>query len=325
MFPLSRGRRLRKNETIRRLVAEASVTPDDLIAPLFVIEGKNKKEAISSLPGYHRFTVDLAVKEAKFFFSNGIKCVLLFAKVPAGKKDNSGKEALNPKGLMQTAIKAIKAAVPELCVMTDIALDPYSEFGHDGIVKGKVIDNDSTIRVLAEMSVSHAQAGADFVAPSDMMDGRVLKIREALEKSGLHDTGILAYSAKYASCFYGPFRDALNSAPGFGDKKTYQMDFANARESIREAQADVEEGADIVMVKPALPYLDVIAKVKAAVHVPVAAYNVSGEYAMVKAAAKNGWLDEEKAMIEMLTGIKRAGADLIATYFVYDFLRLNRK
>ncbi|MDZ4845079.1 MAG: porphobilinogen synthase [Chitinophagales bacterium] len=320
MFSLSRGRRLRKSEAIRKLVAETQVLPHDLIAPLFVIEGKNKKEAITSLPGYFRFSLDLAVKEAKFFYANGINAVLLFVKVPNNKKNNTGKEALNPKGLMQTTIRAIKEAVPELCVMTDIALDPYSELGHDGIVKDGKIINDKTIRVLAEMSVSHAEAGADFVAPSDMMDGRVLKIREALEQSNFHDTGILAYSAKYASCFYGPFRDALDSAPGFGDKKTYQMDFANAREAICEAQADVEEGADIVMVKPALAYLDVIAKVRSAVNVPVAAYNVSGEYAMVKAAAKNGWLDEEMAMVEVLTSIKRAGADLIATYFVYDFL-----
>ncbi|HXH20275.1 MAG TPA: porphobilinogen synthase [Chitinophagales bacterium] len=323
-FPLSRGRRLRKSESIRRMVAETKVTADDLIAPLFVMEGKNKKEQIPSLPGYHCFTPDLLVKEANFFYRNGIKCILLFAKIPGNKKDNAGKEAVNPKGLMQTTVKAIKNAVPELCVMTDVALDPYSEFGHDGIVKGKEIDNDSTIKVLAEMSVSHAQAGADFVAPSDMMDGRVLKIREALEQSNFHHTGIMSYSAKYASGFYGPFRDALDSAPAFGDKKTYQMDFANAREAIREAQADVEEGADIVMVKPALPYLDVIAKVKEAVNVPVAAYSVSGEYAMVKAAAKNGWMDEDKAIIEILTGIKRAGADLIATYFAYDFLRLKK-
>lgn len=323
-FPLSRGRRLRKSDAIRRMVAETHVTADDLIAPLFVVDGKNKKEAIVSLSGYHRYSVDLIAKEVKSLYSNGIKCVLLFAKISDSRKDNSGKKALNPDGLMQTVVKAIKDAVPEICVMTDVALDPYSEYGHDGIVKRKVIDNDSTIKVLAEMSVSHAKAGADFVAPSDMMDGRILKIREALEQNGFHDTGILSYSAKYASCFYGPFRDALDSAPAFGDKKTYQMDYANVREAIREAKADIEEGADIVMVKPALPYLDVIAKVKEAVKVPVAAYNVSGEYAMVKAAAKNGWLDEDKAVTEILTSIKRAGADLIATYFVYDFLRMRK-
>lgn len=324
MFPLSRGRRLRKSEAIRQMVAETQVLPQHLIAPLFIVEGKNKREEIASLPGYYRYTLDLAVKEAKFFYTNGIKAVLLFVKVPDSKKDNTGKEALNAKGLMQTAVRAIKDAVPDLCVMTDIALDPYSQYGHDGIVKHRQIVNDETVKVLAEMAVSHAKAGADFVAPSDMMDGRVLRIREALEKANFFDTGILAYSAKYASCFYGPFRDALDSAPGFGDKKTYQMDSANAREAVREAQADVEEGADIVMVKPALAYLDVITKVRASVNVPVAAYNVSGEYAMVKAAAKNGWLDGDKAMLEVLAGIKRAGADLIATYFVYDFLKLHK-
>jgi len=306
------------------MVAETHVTADDLIAPIFVIEGKNKREIISSIPGYHRFTVDLILKEVKLLYNEGIRCVLLFAKIPDSKKDNSGKEALNPKGLMQTAVRAIKDALPEICVMTDVALDPYSEYGHDGIVKGREIDNDLTIRVLAEMAVSHARAGADFVAPSDMMDGRVLKIREALEQSGYYGTGIMAYSAKYASSFYGPFREALDSAPAFDDKKTYQMDIANCREAVREAKADVEEGADIVMVKPALPFLDIISKVREAVDVPVAAYNVSGEYAMVKAAAKNRWLDEDKAITEVLTGIKRAGADLIATYFVYDFLKLTK-
>lgn len=323
-FPLSRSRRLRKSEAIRSLIAETRVAAEDLIAPLFIVEGKNKKETIASLPGYFRYSVDLALKEAKMLYSNGLRCVLLFVKVPESKKDNMGKEALNPKGLMQTAVKAIKEVVPELCVMTDVALDPYSQYGHDGIVRGEDIDNDSTLTVLAEMAVSHAKAGADFVAPSDMMDGRVLKIREALEHNAFHDTGIMAYSAKYASCFYGPFRDVLDSAPAFGDKKTYQMDFANIREALREAQSDVEEGADIVMVKPALGYLDVISKVKEVVNVPVAAYNVSGEYAMVKAAAKNGWLDGDKAIIEILTSIKRAGADVIATYFVYDFLRLKK-
>ena len=323
MFPLSRGRRLRKTEAIRSITAETAITADNIIAPLFVMEGKNKKEEITSLPGYFRFTRELLVKEVQSLHTRGIKCVLLFAKIPANKKDNKGKEALNKKGLMQTTVEAIKDVVPEMCVMTDVALDPYSEFGHDGIVKNNLIDNDATIEVLAQMAVSHAQAGADFVAPSDMMDGRVLKMRQALEQNNFHDTGILSYSAKDASCFYGPFRDALDSAPAFGDKKTYQMDFANAREAVREAAADVAEGADIVMVKPALAYLDVITKIKTAVDVPVAAYNVSGEYAMVKAAAAKGWLDHDKAVLEILTSIKRAGADLIATYFVEDFLRLR--
>ena len=240
---------------------------------------------------------------------------MLFIKCADELKDNKGTEALNPDGLMQRAIKAIKNALPEMVVMTDVALDPFSTYGHDGIVEGNEIVNDPTVEVLAGMSVSHAQAGADIVAPSDMMDGRILAIREALEHNGLTRTGIMAYSAKYASCFYGPFRDALDSAPGFGDKKTYQMDYANRREAIKETLMDVEEGADIVMVKPAMAYLDIIREVRNSVDVPVSAYHVSGEYAMIKAAAKMGWLDENKAIIESLTSIKRAGADLTATYF----------
>jgi porphobilinogen synthase len=247
---------------------------------------------------------------------------LLFIKCKDELKDNKGTEALNPDGLMQRSIKAIKNAVPEMVVMTDVALDPFSSFGHDGIVDGDEIVNDATVEVLAQMSVSHAQAGADFVAPSDMMDGRIGAIRTALEENGFTKTGIMSYSAKYASCFYGPFRDALDSAPGFGDKKTYQMDYSNRIEAIKETIMDVEEGADIVMVKPALAYLDIIRDVKNAVNVPVSAYNISGEYAIVKAAAKMGWLNEDKAILEILTGIKRAGADLIATYFAKDAVRL---
>ncbi|GIV33152.1 MAG: delta-aminolevulinic acid dehydratase [Chitinophagales bacterium] len=323
MFPLSRGRRLRKTEAIRQMVAETHLSVSDLIAPLFVVEGNNKKEPIASLPGYYRFSVDRAVREAHFLFSQGIRAVLVFARIPVGKKDNTGKEALNPRGLLPRAIRAIKRAVPELCVMSDVALDPYSVYGHDGIVTGRQIDNDATLQVLAKMALLHARAGADFVAPSDMMDGRILKIREILEHHGYQHTGIMAYSVKYASGLYGPFRDALDSAPAFGDKKSYQMDYANAREAIREACDDVAEGADIVMVKPALAYLDIIWRVRQAVKVPVAAYQVSGEYAMVKAAAGKGWLHEQQAMLEILTAIRRAGADLIATYFVYDFLRLQ--
>jgi porphobilinogen synthase len=247
---------------------------------------------------------------------------LLFIKCKDELKDNKGTEALNPNGLMQRSIKAIKDAVPEMLVMTDVALDPFSSYGHDGIVEGKEIVNDATVDVLAKMSVSHAQAGADFVAPSDMMDGRIGAIRKALEEAAFTKTGIMSYSAKYASCFYGPFRDALDSAPGFGDKKTYQMDYHNRLEAIKETIMDVEEGADIVMVKPALSYLDVIREVKNAVHVPVSCYNISGEYAMIKAAAKMGWIDEDKAIIETLTSMKRAGADLIATYFAKDAVRL---
>jgi len=252
----------------------------------------------------------------------GIKCVLLFVKSKDELKDNKGTEALNPNGLMQRSIKAIKDACPEIVVMTDVALDPYSSYGHDGIVENNEIVNDATVEVLAKMSVSHAQAGADFVAPSDMMDGRIGAIRKALEENNFTRTGIMAYSAKYASCFYGPFRDALDSAPGFGDKKTYQMDYSNRIEAVKEAIMDVEEGADIVMVKPALSYMDVIREVKDSVDVPVSCYNISGEYAMIKAAAKMGWIDENKAILETLTSMKRAGADLIATYFAKDAVRL---
>lgn len=319
-----RSRILRTNPAIRLMVAETQLSPQDFMAPLFITEGKNNKEEISSMPGYFRQSVDLTLKEVKDLFELGIRCVLLFVKVSDHLKDNKGTEALNPEGLMQQSIRAIKNAVPQMVVMTDVALDPYSSFGHDGIVEGQRIVNDPTVEVLAEMSLSHALAGADFVAPSDMMDGRVGAIRKILEQHQLADTGIMGYSAKYASCFYGPFRDALDSAPGFGDKKTYQMDYSNAREAIKETLLDLDEGADIVMVKPALPYLDIIRRVKEAVHVPVSAYQVSGEYAMIKAAAKMGWLDENKAILETLTGIKRAGADLIATYFAKKAAQLIR-
>jgi porphobilinogen synthase len=304
------------------MVAETILTPSDFIAPLFVTEGENVKEEISSMPGYFRYSLDLTIKEAKELWSLGIKSVLLFVKAPDSVKDNKGTEAVNPNGLMQRAIRGIKDAIPDMVVMTDVALDPYSTYGHDGIVEGSEIVNDPTVEVLARMSLSHAQAGADFVAPSDMMDGRILAIRNILEENGFDKTGIMAYSAKYASCFYGPFRDALDSAPGFGDKKTYQMDYANSREAIKETLMDVEEGADIVMVKPAMAYLDIMRILKDRVTVPVSAYHVSGEYAMIKAAAERGWLDENKAIIESLTSIKRAGADLIATYFAKDAVKL---
>jgi porphobilinogen synthase len=304
------------------MVAETTLSPSDFIAPLFVVEGKSVKEEISSMPGYFRLSLDLLQKEVKELWSMGIKSVLLFIKCPDEFKDNAGLEAVNDSGLMQRAIKAVKEAQPEIVVMTDVALDPYSTFGHDGIVEDSEIVNDATVEVLAAMSLSHARAGADIVAPSDMMDGRILAIRNALEKNSFTKTGIMSYSAKYASCFYGPFRDALDSAPGFGDKKTYQMDFTNRKEAIKETLLDIEEGADIVMVKPALAYLDIIREVKDRVNVPVSAYQVSGEYAMIKAAAKMGWLNEEKAVMETLTAIKRAGADLIATYFAKDAVRL---
>ena len=252
----------------------------------------------------------------------GNKSILLFIKAPDELKDNTGKESWNPDGLMQRSIKEIKKAFPEIVIMTDVALDPYSSYGHDGIVKNGEIVNDSTVEALVRMSLSHAAAGADFVAPSDMMDGRIGAIREALELHHFTNTGIMAYSAKYASCFYGPFRDALDSAPGFGDKKTYQMDYANRIEAVKEAITDEEEGADIVMVKPAMAYLDIIREVKNSVSIPVSAYHVSGEYAMIKAAAKMGYIDEDKVILESLTSIKRAGADLIATYFAKDVCKL---
>lgn len=304
------------------MVAENILKPSDFIAPLFIVEGSNVEEAISSMPGYYRRSIDGTIKEVKELWSLGIKSVLLFIKCADELKDNKGTEALNPDGLMQRSIRAIKNALPEMVVMTDVALDPYSSYGHDGIVEGETIVNDATVEVLTRMSLSHAQAGADFVAPSDMMDGRILAIRQLLEAHHFVNTGIMAYSAKYASCFYGPFRDALDSAPGFGDKKTYQMDYANSKEAIKETLMDIEEGADIVMVKPAMAYLDIMRIIKDRVTVPVSAYHVSGEYAMIKAAAERGWLNEEKAVIESLTSMKRAGADLIATYFAKDAAKL---
>ncbi len=313
-----RNRILRKSAAIRSMVAETIITPSDFIAPLFIIEGNNTREEIASMPGYFRMSLDLTVAEVKHLYTLGIKSVLLFIKCDDKLKDKKGTEATNKNGLMQQSIRAIKNAVPEICVMTDVALDPYNSDGHDGIVEHGEIINDGTVEVLAQMSLTHAEAGADFVAPSDMMDGRIGAIRQALEENNFTQTGILSYSAKYASCFYGPFRDALDSAPGFGDKKTYQMDYVNRIEAIKETLMDIEEGADIVMVKPALSYLDIIREVKNNVDVPVAAYQVSGEYAMIKAAAQRGWLDERKAMFETITAIKRAGADVIATYFARE-------
>jgi porphobilinogen synthase len=322
MYLQRRNRILRANPAIRSLVAETTLTSNDFILPIFIDEGENVQTEIASMPGYYRRSLDLTVKEVKELYSMGIKSVLLFIKCKDELKDNTGKEAWNKDGLMQRSIKAIKDAVPEMYVMTDVALDPYSSYGHDGIVENGEIVNDPTVEALVKMSISHAEAGVDMVAPSDMMDGRIGAIREGLEGSGFTKVGIMAYSAKYASCFYGPFRDALDSAPGFGDKKTYQMDYANRTEAIREALVDVEEGADIVMVKPGLPYLDIVRDVKNAVDVPVSVYNISGEYAMIKAAAKMGWINEEKAILETLTGFKRAGADVIATYFAKDAAKL---
>ena len=327
MYPLRRNRRLRTSEAIRSLVRETVITPDDFLVPLFIVEGKGVKEEIASMPNYYRYSLDLLSSEILELWNLGLKGVLLFVKVPDSLKDNKGTEALNPNGLMQRAIKTVKDACPGMLVMTDVALDPYSSYGHDGIVRAGTIVNDETSKVLAQMSVSHAKAGADFVAPSDMMDGRILSIREALEEAQFTDTGIMSYSAKYASAFYGPFRDALDSAPVDQvavpkDKKTYQMDFANRTEALKETLMDIDEGADIVMVKPGLSYLDIVRDVKEVVDVPVAVYQVSGEYAMLKAAADKGWLDHDAVMMEQITSIKRAGANIIASYFAKDVVKL---
>lgn len=327
MYPIKRNRRLRTSEAIRSLVRETIISPNDFLVPLFVVEGKGIKEEITSMPNYFRHSLDLLENEVKELWKLGLKSVLLFVKVPDGLKDNKGTEALNPEGLMQRAIKTVKNACPEMLVMTDVALDPYSSYGHDGIIEdGKVI-NDDTVEVLAEMGLSHAEAGADFLAPSDMMDGRILALREALEDEGYTDTGIMSYSAKYASAFYGPFRDALDSAPAAlkdvpKDKKTYQMDYANRFEAIRETEMDIDEGADIVMVKPGICYLDIVREIKNEVDVPVAVYQVSGEYSMVKAAAEKGWLNHDEVMMEQIIAIKRAGADIIASYFAKDVVKL---
>ncbi|MFN3795638.1 MAG: porphobilinogen synthase [Chitinophagaceae bacterium] len=320
-----RPRILRASAAIRSLVAETQLHPSNLIAPLFIVEGENIEEEIPSLPGYYRRSLDKTLDEVAVLWNMGIKAVLLFIKCKDELKDNEGIEALNSNGLMQRSIRGIKKNIPEMVVMTDVALDPFSSYGHDGIVEGNQIVNDRTVDVLAKMSVSHAEAGADFVAPSDMMDGRIGAIRKKLEEGGFHNTGIMSYGAKYASCFYGPFRDALDSAPGFGDKKTYQMDCSNRTEAIREVLLDENEGADIVMVKPALSYLDIIREVKNNVRIPVSAYHVSGEYSMIKAAAQRGWLNEDEAIWETTMSIKRAGADLIATYFAKDIVRLINK
>ena len=319
MIIYSRNRRLRTNAAIRALVQETVLTTNDFVMPIFVMEGQNRQEPIASMPGIFRRTVDLTVKECQELYSLGVKAVNLYMKVSEDLKDNTGKESWNDNGLMQTTIKAIKDAVPGMVIMPDVALDPYSMYGHDGIItKGKV-DNDATNEALTKMSVSLAKAGADVIAPSDMMDSRVAAIRTGLEENGFTDVAILSYAAKYASSFYGPFRSALDSAPKENedipkDKKTYQMDFHNSREAIDEVLKDVDEGADIIMIKPGMPYLDIVAKVRQTIDLPIAVFNVSGEYAMLKAAAQNGWLDNDKAIIESLTCIKRAGADMIFTY-----------
>ncbi len=317
-----RHRRLRTSAALRSLVQETTISVNDFLVPLFIVEGENIKEEIPSMPDYYRMSLDLIEDEIKEIQSLGLKSVLLFVKVPDDLKDNAGTEALNPNGLMPRAIQTIKRICPEMLVFTDVALDPYSSFGHDGIVENNQIVNDKTVNILSKMAVMHAKAGADFVAPSDMMDGRIGSIRIALEQADFPNVGIMSYAAKYASSFYGPFRDALDSAPGFGDKKTYQMDPANKTEAIKEALSDIEEGADILMVKPGMPYLDIVHIIKEISELPVAVYQVSGEYAMIKAASEKGWLNEKETMLESILSIKRAGGDIIASYFAKDIAKL---
>jgi porphobilinogen synthase len=320
MFPFHRPRRLRKGETIRRMVRETSLSPSDLIYPLFVTFGKDVRKEIKSMPGCFQESVDRVVKHAKEVYSLGIPAVLLFG-IPE-HKDEIGSGAYDPHGVVQKAIRAIKGKLPDLYVITDVCMCEYTSHGHCGVIEGGDVKNDPTLELLAKEALSHAQAGADMVAPSDMMDGRVAAIRDALDDEGFSGTPIMSYAAKYASSFYGPFRDAAESTPQFGDRRSYQMDPANRREALREVALDIDEGADIVMVKPAMTYLDIISDVRVNFDMPVAAYNVSGEYSVIKAAAKLGWIDEERAMMEVLTSIKRAGADLILTYFAKDAARL---
>ncbi|CAD5923622.1 porphobilinogen synthase [Planktothrix agardhii] len=322
---VQRPRRLRRTDALRRMVTETRLTVNDLIYPLFIMEGENQKVEVSSMPGSYRYTLDLLLKEVNEAWELGIPAIALFPLVAEEKKDNAGTESYNPDGLIQRTVRAIKQAIPEIMIITDIALDPFSSKGHDGIVseEGEIL-NDETVEVLVKQAISHAQAGADIVAPSDMMDGRIGAIRQGLDEAGYTQVAILAYTAKYASAYYGPFRDALDSAPKFGDKKTYQMNPANSREALTELALDEAEGADIVMVKPALAYLDIIHLLRSATDLPVAAYNVSGEYAMIKAAGKMGWIDEKKVMLETLTSIKRAGADLILTYFAKEVALILR-
>ncbi len=322
-FPIYRPRRLRKSETIRRMVRETKVSPDDFIYPLFVVHGRKVKNDIQSMPGIAQLSVDLAVKEAQEAFQLGIPAIILFG-IPR-KKDARGTEAYSRSGVIQQAIRTIKKEVPGLVVITDVCLCEYTSHGHCGIVVRGDVDNDATLSLLAKMALSHAEAGADMVAPSDMMDGRVKAIREVLDRKGFKDLPILSYAAKHASVFYGPFREAAESTPQFGDRRSYQMDPANPREAMREVRLDVQEGADIIMVKPALAYLDIIRSVREEFDLPVGAYNVSGEYSMIKAAAQQGWIEEDRAIMEVLTAIKRAGADLILTYFAKEAARLLKK
>jgi len=320
---LIRPRRNRKSQAIRDMVQENHLRASDFIFPLFLIEGTNQKTEVSAMPGIFRYSIDQVLKEVEACLKLGLKSFDLFPNLEESLKDKFATESVNEKGLYLQAIHAIKSRFPEACVVTDVAMDPYSSDGHDGLVENGEIVNDKTLQILANMAIAQAKAGADIIAPSDMMDGRVQFIREALDQEGFQDVSIMSYTAKYASAFYGPFRDALNSAPKFGDKKSYQMNPANQREALIEAALDVQEGADFLMVKPALAYLDVIKTLKDNFDLPIAAYNVSGEYAMIKAASQNGWLDEQKATVETLMGIKRAGADVILTYHAKEVLQNN--
>ncbi len=319
-FPLYRPRRLRESPLLRSMVRETTLRADDFVYPLFAVHGRGVREPIGSMPGQYRLSIDELLKECKDAASMGIPAVLLFG-LPRDK-DPRGTEAYAEDGIIQQAVRAVKDTIPDLLVITDVCLCEYTSHGHCGVVEDGRVKNDPSLELIARTAISHAEAGADMVAPSDMMDGRVAAIREGLDEGGFTETPIMAYSAKYASAFYGPFREAADSTPQFGDRRAYQMDPANALEAMREVALDVDEGADIVMVKPALPYLDIIARVKGEFGLPVAAYSVSGEYAMLKAAGQLGWLDEERAMIEALTGIRRAGADIIITYFAKDAARL---
>ncbi len=321
-FPANRLRRLRRTDTLRRMIRETRLAPEDLIQPLFVCPGRGVKRPVESMPGVAQLSVDNAVAEAREAFEAGVPAVILFG-IPE-RKDAIGSEAWNDNGEVQRAIREIKERIPGMAVVTDVCLCEYTDHGHCGVISGNDVDNDATLKLLAREALSHARAGADIVAPSDMMDGRVGAIRDALDEHGFAHVAIMAYSAKFASAFYGPFREAAESTPKFGDRRSYQMDPPNGDEALREVELDLEEGADIVMVKPALAYLDLIYRVKREFGVPVAAYNVSGEYSMIRAAGINGWLDEERATLEVLTGIKRAGADLILTYFAKDVARRLR-
>lgn len=319
LFPDYRPRRMRQSEAFRRMIRETRLTPDDLILPLFAIDGKGVRNPIESMPGHFQLSIDELIPTARQAAELGIPAIMLFG-VPK-HKDALATSAYAKSGIVQTAVKAVKNALPDLMVITDVCLCQYTDHGHCGVVEGNVIDNDSSLELIARTALSHAQAGADMVAPSDMMDGRITEIRDTLDENNLSQVPIMSYAAKYCSAYYGPFRQAAGSAPKFGDRRTYQMDPANAMEAIREVTMDVEEGADIIMVKPALAYLDIICRVRQEIDLPVAAYNVSGEYAMIKAAAEKGWLDEKKIMLETLTAIKRAGADMILTYFALEAAR----